>query len=341
MRILTVEPGPNFSVADVHTGWTEALRRGGHEVANFNLGDRLQFLQVVLQGRVDQAELPHTAARMAAETLRGACFDFWPDLVVITSAFFVPPECYEVIRSRNMRIVVLLTESPYEDPAQYHIAARADLAIVNDPTNLDTYRQHQPETYYLPHSYDPTRHYRREPSPDLKCDFGWVGTAYKSRIAFFEAVDWNGADVALAGNWQDLPDGSPLEPYLVHDRPVCFHNDAAIDLYSSAKASANVYRREAANDDFSDGWSMGPREVELAAVGTFFLRDPRPEGDEILHMLPTFDGPGDFSEKLAWWLAHDLERERRAAEAQAAVAKFTFDNRTRFMLERVDHLPTR
>ena len=26
MRILVVHPGPNFSVADVHDGWVEALR---------------------------------------------------------------------------------------------------------------------------------------------------------------------------------------------------------------------------------------------------------------------------------------------------------------------------
>ena len=87
--------------------------------------------------------------------------------------------------------------------------------------------------------------------------------------------------MALAGNWQNLPEGSHLDEYLVHEREACFHNDATVDLYSSCKISANFYRREGAPGVSTDGWAMGPREVELAACGTFFLRQPRGEGDEL------------------------------------------------------------
>jgi hypothetical protein len=41
MRILIVHPGPDFSVHDVFTGWYEALKELGVEVAPFNLNDRL------------------------------------------------------------------------------------------------------------------------------------------------------------------------------------------------------------------------------------------------------------------------------------------------------------
>jgi hypothetical protein len=41
MRILVVQPGPDFSVHDVFTGWVEALRGQGAEVATYNLNDRL------------------------------------------------------------------------------------------------------------------------------------------------------------------------------------------------------------------------------------------------------------------------------------------------------------
>ena len=333
MRILTVPPGPQFAVADVHRGWTDALSQYA-EVRSFNFDERLMFHEEALRGKVGEHERGHVACRQVAEQLRGACFDFQPDALVITSGFFVPPETYDIIRSRGIKIVVLLTESPYEDPAQYHIAGRSDLAFINDPTNLDTFRQHQPRTFYLPHAYDPARHHPKPPSADLICDFGWVGTAFPSRIAFFEQVDWRGADVALAGNWQELDPSSPLVKYLVHDEG-CFHNDATVDLYTSCKASANIYRKEAVNDDHSDGWAIGPREVELAACGTFFLREPRPEGDDLFPFLPTFDGPGDFSEQLAWWLAHDLERTEAARLAREAVADFTFDHRARFLLNQL------
>jgi hypothetical protein len=88
----------------------------------------------------------------------------------------------------------------------------------------------------------------------------------------------------------------------------------------------NLYRREAETEQQIAGWSMGPREVEMAASGLFFLRDPRPESDELLGMLPTFTGPQDASEQLRWWLDRPEKRRELAAGARAAVADRTFDN---------------
>lgn len=339
MRILTVEPGPAFSVADVHRGWLKAFQRTGNQTRNFNLADRINFVENAIRGKVSETEKGHMAARMVAEQLRAVCFDFWPDLIVITSAFLIPPETFDIIRSRGIRIAVVLTESPYEDPSQQPIAARADIAFINDPTNLDTYRQTQPNTFYSPQAYDPEIHYRRPIQDDLRSDFAWVGTAFPSRIAFFEQVDWTGIDVALAGNWQDLDDNSPLHKHLVHDIQGCLPNEDTADLYSSTHASANLYRKEGAAG-FDQGWAMGPREIELAATGTFFLREPRPESDHVLSMLPSFTSPEEFSEKLRWWLQHPEQREAAAVAARNAVADRTFDNNVRHMLEHVSALPT-
>ena len=44
-------------------------------------------------------------------------------------------------------------------------------------------------------------------------------------------------------------------------------------------------------------------------------------------MLPIFDGPGDASEKMRWWLAHDREREESAVQAREAIADRTFGER--------------
>jgi hypothetical protein len=176
-------------------------------------------------------------------------------------------------------------------------------------------------------------------SDDLRADFGWVGTAFPSRINFFEQVDWTGIDVAFAGNWQALDDDSPLQQFLIHEQSGCFPNEHTVELYSSVHASANLYRKEgAAGHD--QGWAMGPREVELAATGTFFLREPRPESDQILSMLPTFETPEEFGEKLRWWLNHPAERQTVALEARNAIATRTFDNNVRHLLECVAALPS-
>jgi spore maturation protein CgeB len=259
--------------------------------------------------------------------------------VFVTSSFFVPPEHYDLIRQRGTKMVALLTESPYEDPAQYHIAARADMAIVNDPTNLETFRQHQPNTWYVPHAYDPTVHKPGPATARFKSDFGWVGTAYPSRRRFFEECDFTGLDVVLGGNWSELDDQSPLNDFLVNDKAHCLENSDAVEVYRSTKASVNLYRQEAAADEFVAGWAMGPREVELAATGTFYLTEPRPENQEVLPMVPTFTSPGEFSELLRWYLDHDDTRQDIARRAREAIAERTFANNCRFVLDRLANLP--
>jgi spore maturation protein CgeB len=325
MRALVVRPGPAFSVADVANGWVSGLRANGVEVVDFPFDDRMGFYATAHIDRDGEMvrcfENPEHAARLAADGILAAAYKFWPDLVIIISGFFVPPDTYHLLRSRGHKVVLLHTESPYEDDRQLLRTPHADLNVLNDPTNLDRFKALAPSVY-IPHAYDPTIHHPQPADPAAASDFCFVGTGYPSRIEFLEQVDFTGIDVALAGNWQAADSHSPLLKHLAHDVGECCPNDQTAILYASTKASANLYRKEATES--CDGWAMGPREVELAAIGTFFLREPRGETDEVLHMLPTFDGPEDFGEKLRWWLTHDTTRIEAARLARLAVADRTF-----------------
>jgi hypothetical protein len=334
MRILTVEPGPEFSVADVHNGYRKAFQQLGHQVRNFNLGDRITFAENALPP-MPAKEKTATAARMVAEQLRAACFDFWPDLVVITSAFLIPPETFDIIRDRRIKIAVILTESPYEDPTQIGIAARSDLAVINDPINLNEYRKHQPNTHYIGHAYDPELHKPQIINPNYQADFGFVGTGFPSRVEFLEQINFDQLTVKLAGNWQQLDATSPLAKHLLHHESGSFPNSETVRFYSSIKVSANLYRKEGA-DGHLTGYACGPREIELAAVGTFFLRESRPESDELFPMLPTYESPQHFSELLHKWVTDDRQRQQAARLAQLAVKPRTFTNNALLLLERLD-----
>jgi len=331
MRALLVRPGPNFSVEDVADGYLAGLTDLGVNVQEFRLGDAMSFAEMALQVNGDGAT-GHGAAMIAASLLRGAVFDWWPDLVIVVSSFFLPPICYQAIRARGIPIATIFTECPYEDDAQVNIAAHADVCVVNDPQNLERFQANNPKTIYLPHAYRPDIHHPRPHVDRFASDFCFVGTAYPSRIEFFEACDFSGVDVALAGNWQELDPDSPLTKFVAHEREHCIVNSDAHDYYASTKASANIYRTESQRPELADGWAMGPREVELAASGTFFLTEARGENREVLPMVPTFDGPADFSDKLRWWLDHPTERADVALRARAAVADRTFTENTKKLL---------
>jgi spore maturation protein CgeB len=320
-----VEPGPNFSVADVHRGWSKALTAAGCEVVNANFAARLEWYERACKGMGGSTE---EGVHLTNESLRATVYDLWPELIVITSSFYVSNYTLDVLRSRGHKVVLLHTESPYEDDRQIERAERADFNVVNDPTNIDAF---PPGTVYLPHAYDSEIHY---PADGYDNDFVMVGTGYPSRVEFLESVDWPCKPV-LCGNWQGIDDDSPLIPFLGHDRDECFPNEEAANLYRGAKSSLNLYRKEATHVDLVEGWAMGPREVELAACGTFYLTEARGENRDVLPMVPTVEGPDDFSEKLAWWLDHDTERDQVASQAQAAVADRTFHQNARRLLELV------
>lgn len=326
MRALVVAPGPDFSVQDVYEGWVKGLSGCGISVARLNLNERLNFYSEALlerDGDYVKAFSSQGVVRMAANGIKSCVYDWWPDAIFIVSAFFVPLDFYPVFKARGQKVVLIHTESPYEDDRQLERAQYADLNIINDPTNLDRFREVAP-TIYIPHGYDPDRHHPRPSEPELASDFCFVGTGYPSRVGFFEQVDFSGLDATFAGHWQSLGDASPLRPLLAHPPDVCCPNEDTVRLYASTKMSANVYRREAQRPELSEGWAMSPREVELAACGVPFLRESRGESDEVLSVLPTFGSPEEFGDLLRWWIAHDDERDAAAKAARLAVLPRTF-----------------
>ena len=338
MKVLAIHPGPAFSVADVHNGVCAGLSANGCEVVSFNLDDRIDFYsnaQIERGGELRKAFDHEAACAMAAQGLQAALYSYWPDVVIVMSGFFLPPDLYHLIRAHRHHLVLWCTESPYEDDRQLAMAHAADTVIVNDPVNIDQFIERNERTFYIPHGYDPAVHRPGAGKPEWDCDFSFVGTGYPSRVEFFEKVDFDGIRATFAGNWQNVTDDSPMMPMLAAERGHCIDNPMAAHLYRSSKVSANLYRKEAAATDLVDGWAMGPREVELAACGTFFLREPRSESDKVLWMLPSFDGPHDFGEQLRWWLARPEQRTEVATAARAAVEDRTFRNLTAGLLAKI------
>jgi hypothetical protein len=256
-------------------------------------------------------------------------------VVICISAFFVQAGILEVMRSRRHKIVLIHTESPYQDEEQLVRAPFADLNVLNDRVSLHRYDEIGVPAVYLPHAYRPSVHYPRTGpvKGNLAADLAFIGTGFASRIEFFEAMDLSGLDVLLAGNWIDLAEGSPLREYVAHDLDDCCENTETAEVYRNAKAGLNFYRREVEDGGTAAGWAMGPREVEMPACGLFFMRESRGEGDEILSMLPRFAGPKDASEQLRWWLEHEDERLAAAQLARIAVADRTFTNNAKRLLK--------
>jgi spore maturation protein CgeB len=335
MRALVVHPGPNFSVADVARGWARGLHALGIDVRTYELDKALDlFNRTHLEQDDGSFVRPWTeeqAVMLAAGQVKAACYDWWPDLVIVVSGFFMYPQLVEIMQARHRHVVLVCTESPYEDERQAQKAAWYDAVVINDPLNLDVFAEAcDGPALYLPHCYDPVVHYPG--ASDIKSDVAFVGTGYPSRQRFLERVDWDGIDLLLGGNWKDAPES--LTRYVGHDLERCVENEETASIYRGTSATFNIYRLETNGGlvDEADGIACGPREIEAAACGTWFARQSRQESDELFPMLPTFGSPEELGDVLRWALAHPEDRQSAADAARLAVSDRTFPNNARRLL---------
>jgi hypothetical protein len=349
MRWLIGHPGPQFSVHDVFEGWAEALRGLGEDVYTFNLDRRLQFYDAACIGEPAEADAGPDGPRLfrkamtrdeaietAAHEIIKPLYTSWPEVVLLISCFFIPPYLLELIRGRRHRLVLLHTESPYQDSEQLARAQYAHLNLINDPANLGAYRELGPAEY-MPHAFRETVHYPAAPGDPKEWDFAFIGTGFPSRVRFFSQMDLAGLDVRLDGPWLNLPPDSPLRDWTSTELDGCVDNDDTAAIYRAARTGINVYRAEGEPGHAGQGWAVGPREIEMAATGLWFTRDSRPESDALFGMLPAFTSPQEAGEQIRWALAHPGERENAAAKAREAIADRTFSNHAKQLLRLLDH----
>lgn len=354
MRILMVHPGPEFSVADVFNGWRKAFEAQGHQVHVFNTNDRLSFYSQTSipdftsggrsepckecgQPKFKNAMTKEDAVVAAMQGLTHDLYTVSPHMVVFVSAFFTPAWVFDLIRQRRHKLVIIHTESPYQDDEQLMRSQYATLNLLNDPVNLEEYAALAP-SMYMPHSYDPDIHYPGGvKGKDL--DFSFIGTMFKSRMEFFEelfsTLDIDSMKIALGGAaWDGAHlDNSPLLRYVGHPRDEAVDNQETADTYRRSRLGINFYRRESEKAHMGEGWAIGPREVEMAACGIPWLRDPRGESDELFPFLPVFKTIEEAADLLRWYMADEDRRGALGRKARNAVRDRTFLNHANMLMD--------
>ena len=193
----------------------------------------------------------------------------------------------------------------------------------------------------MPQAYRETVHYPPPPGAVPEYDLAFIGTGFPSRVRFFHQMDLAGLNVRLGGLWMDLPEDSPLRDWtaITDDTGDCVDNPEVAGIYRRARTGINFYRRESEDGHEGEGWAIGPREVEMAACGLFFARDPRPESDELFPMLPSYSSPEEASEIIRWALACERQRETAATWARNAVQGRTFTEHAKKLLRLLSRQP--
>lgn len=322
LRILFVRPVMDFSVSDVARGYERALGAAGHTVIPYDLG--LRYAYHVRGIGPDRETQVANVSKMASETILIEAMYANVDLVMIVSALVVHPNAVWLLKQARIPVVVLHTESPYEDEKQ------AEWSSVYDKAIAATHERTSAEKYgwlYLPHAYDPAIH---QPGDAVQKDIDvvFVGTGWPERIALFEAVDWTGIDFRVYGLWPMLSATSPLRRYYIEG---CVKNEETVALYRRAKVCINLHRH-------GDGAvSLNPRAYELAAVGSCCVTDVRKDGVDLFGpSMPTFSTAEELSGHVRGLLNDAGARQWCADEARRRVENETFATRVAALMGEVE-----
>lgn len=340
--IANTAPGetpPLFPSSTMEYFYEQALHRRGHELAifwrerssrnfRFHAGFTPRKAAQALRQRLPATLLP--AVKQRNRQLLQKAAEFRPDVLWLTTGNrnILPQTLASIQRTHGCRLVLGSTDSPliFANPFQDRIAALADLALVNDLYHATQFRElGARRVVCLPLSaMDPDFHRPRQPDESrrrsLTCDIAFIGTLlpphiYSERVNALAALrDFN------PGIWSihDVP--PELRPFLRGEAL----GEPMLEILSAAKLTINPH-----GQTMQYGGNM--RLFEAAGAGTLQITDDRPgvhkwftPGENIL----TFRDERDLRDKVAYFLAHDDEREEMARRAREHVlARHRYDQR--------------
>ena len=254
---------------------------------------------------------------------------FRPDIIWLSgdNRIILPATLERLKREHGCKIIYVSGVSPivFSHAMERQAAPLYDLALVNDFYHGMQWRElGARRVECLPYvAIDPDFHYP-QPLTDVPreyvCDVGFVGTLvpnhlYSERVAALESL----RDFDL-GIWSMHEVPASLKPY---------HRGNALGremlrVLSSVKISLNAH-----GDFMRYGGNM--RLFETAAIGTFQIVDDRPGVGEWFRVgehLANYRDHAELREKVAYYLAHEGERQRMAAAAREHVlAQHRYDQR--------------
>jgi hypothetical protein len=266
------------------------------------------------------------------------------DAVVVVSAMFFHPDVLILMRRAGLLVTVLFTESPYDIEREALVAGMVDGCWTNERSSVAELRAVNPHAGYLPHAWHPMKHTPGMHEGDEAVaahDVVFVGSGFAERIAWFNAINWEGIDLGLYGAWDKTRLSKALRACVRGDM---VNNAVASALYRRAKVGLNLYRTSKgcttrAVEHVTRAESLSPRAYELAACGVFHLSDHRSEVAEVFGaQVPTFRTPAEAEALIRLWLQDHEGRARVAAQLPACVAAASWVDRASVVLGDITRL---
>jgi hypothetical protein len=353
----------------------KGLALNGVDVQSYDMFPRGEFFSTLVE-YVREKKIPIRMIRelpgplvLAYEPCFFAAHWYEVDAVFFVSPQYLPMEIPQLLRKTGIKCYGVMTEAPYEDQIDAPTkAAHFDGVFLNDLYSVEYWRSFNPNSHYVPHSYDPDKHFPSWDRPKHRRFADWqppdnghdhvvyVGSGFGRRQRYLEQVDWKDIPIKIFGHWPLLrPIKDPkikaefgyMAPAEDYESPLIPHvvekmveNTFTARIYRGAAIGINLHREErwANNDqmmiDSGEAYSMGPRGVEYAACGTFQISDARQEIIDVFgDSVPIHRSPEELGDLIRKYLADPVRRRELAVQQREAIKDRTFENNVRRALE--------
>lgn len=342
MKLLLVAPGASWSTADVEAGLRFGLDQHGVQIVRYRLDERIDRSKrwLYTAWRRARRKQPGLEKPSVADVFYQAgvgaiemALRHQVDAVLVVSAMFLHPDVMILMKRAGLKVVVLFTESPYDEAKELAVAKLVDGCWTNERSSVPAFQSANPNSGYLAHGWHPERHKPGFQSGDEHFpshDVVFVGSAFSERVEWLSAINWTGIDLGLYGSWEALGSRHPLRQFL---RGGAIDNARTAALYRRARVGLNLYRS-------SQGWgkdapriahaeSLNPRAYELAACGAFHISTHRAEVSEVFgSLVPTFESPKEAEALIRAWLPNATGRAVVASQLPARVAESSWVHRS-------------
>lgn len=239
-KILVVGSPHASSTRDVFMGVLKGLSQNNVSVQSYDVFPRGEFFaNFITWFKAEKItvnmlrEIP-SPMLLAYEPVFLAAHHYEVDTVVFVSPQYLPMDIPRMLKKDGFNVVGIFTESPYED----HIdavqkAEHFTTCFVSDLNSEAYWRPFNPRTHYLPHSFDPDKHFPawdvpagrkpRKQAPGPMSDMsgstwnginnhqhvGYVGSGFSRRQRYLEEMvrseHWGpDIDLKLFGYWPFL-----------------------------------------------------------------------------------------------------------------------------------------
>lgn len=310
-----------------------SVKKTGHDLVSF---DDHQF---ILPGRIRKwlPPLDKLDLKRVNKKLFSLAVQEKPDLIIVTQGFLVLKETVQNIRELGIPIVIWVIDAPIDFSNILDAAPYYDFLFCGGTEAVEIFiNLKYKNVEWLPFAYDPQFHFPVKANGNEHAPFSrdvvFVGSNYPSRLHLFESLAKGDYNLGIWGSgWDKISSNSPIKKHIqkIHTEP-----EEWIKIYSLSKIILVAHYSE---DQEMPVYQASPKIYEALACGGFIICDNQKDVNTLFkdgEHLVIFQDTKDLNEKIAYYLAHETERQEISKRGRNEVlAKHTYAHRIKQMLE--------